>query len=354
VAILVTIFTWPLLFVGGLVTTYRFGMAVPDWPTTFGMNMFVYDMSTAAWSVLVEHGHRLYGAVVGVGALVLATWMTLSSGKGSWKPIVVGIGIAIILGLALRRAGHVDPLLAGIEIAGPVSLGLALWFGPISRRWLAALSWVVVTAVIAQGALGGLRVRLNSTDLAALHGCTGQLFFALMVAVCVLTRQGSHRSEEFAGRNSPKILGLSLFTTALIYGQIVAGAWLRHYSAGLYVHSILAVGVLVAVGVLSLFVLRNRKDQRSLWNPTRALFLLVGLQIALGLSSWWLLRPFDGIPKQVSATQAIIRTAHQANGALVLAAAVVVSMRCLTGLRFRSPKTRSSLVAEPSPLVSYS
>ena len=66
-----TVFTWPLLFVGGLVTTYRVGMAVPDWPTTFGMNMFLYDMTRASWAVFGEHTHRLYGAAVGVFVILL-------------------------------------------------------------------------------------------------------------------------------------------------------------------------------------------------------------------------------------------------------------------------------------------
>src|SRR5271168_2937503 len=61
-ALFAAIFTWPLLFVGGLVTTYKVGMAVPDWPTTFGMNMFLYDFFKAPWGVFGEHTHRLYGA----------------------------------------------------------------------------------------------------------------------------------------------------------------------------------------------------------------------------------------------------------------------------------------------------
>src|SRR5947209_4389501 len=70
-ALFATIFTWPLLFVGGLVTTYKVGMAVPDWPTTFGMNMFLYDMTQASWAVFGEHTHRLYGAAVGFFTLLL-------------------------------------------------------------------------------------------------------------------------------------------------------------------------------------------------------------------------------------------------------------------------------------------
>jgi len=72
-----TLFTWPLLFVGGLVTTYRVGMAVPDWPTTFGINMFLYNFFNAAWGVFIEHGHRLYGAAVGLCLLIVVPWIQM-------------------------------------------------------------------------------------------------------------------------------------------------------------------------------------------------------------------------------------------------------------------------------------
>src|SRR5437764_9249676 len=82
-ALLGTAFTWPLIFVGGLVTTYRVGMAVPDWPTTFGINMFLYRFWEDAWGVFIEHGHRLYGAAVGAATIVLAVWF-LASERRSW------------------------------------------------------------------------------------------------------------------------------------------------------------------------------------------------------------------------------------------------------------------------------
>src|SRR3954453_7443410 len=135
VAVFAALFTWPLIFVGGLVTTYRVGMAVPDWPTTFGMNMFLYRVWEAAWGVFIEHGHRLYGASVGVGTIVLMAWFLVAD----------------------------------------------------RRRSLKVLGVVALLAVIGQGVLGGYRVRLNSTTLAAVHGCTAQAFFALMVTLCVLT-----------------------------------------------------------------------------------------------------------------------------------------------------------------------
>ncbi len=135
VALFGAIFTWPLLFVGGLVTTYRVGMAVPDWPTTFGINMFLYDFLNSPWGVYLEHSHRLYGSAVGLACIVLAGWF-----------------------LAFERRG-----------------------------WMKVLGVAALLGVIAQGVLGGIRVNWNSQQLAAVHGVTGQMFFGLMVALCVFT-----------------------------------------------------------------------------------------------------------------------------------------------------------------------
>ena len=76
-AFLAAVFTLPLLFVGGSVTTYRVGLAVPDWPTTFGINMFLYDFWNAPFGVQVEHTHRLYGAAVGLATIGLTVWLWL-------------------------------------------------------------------------------------------------------------------------------------------------------------------------------------------------------------------------------------------------------------------------------------
>ena len=53
-----------LIFVGGLVTSWQAGMAVPDWPLSFG------SLNPEGWwanfPVRLEHGHRLLGALVGL------------------------------------------------------------------------------------------------------------------------------------------------------------------------------------------------------------------------------------------------------------------------------------------------
>ncbi len=150
-AVLAAVLTWPLVFAGGLVTTYRVGMAVPDWPTTFGQNMFTYDLAEAAFGVRVEHIHRLAGAAVGLCTIAL-----------------------MLDFLAFDR-----------------------------RKSVKALGVLALIAVVAQGILGGMRVRNNSTTLAMIHGCTGQAFFAFMVGLAAITARSwfaARRPVEGDGR----------------------------------------------------------------------------------------------------------------------------------------------------------
>lgn len=289
VALAAAAFTWPLLFVGGLVTSYRVGMAVPDWPTTFGMNMFLYDFTQAAWGVFIEHGHRLYGAAVGVATIILAVWLAAAD----------------------------------------------------RRVWMKVLGGVALLAVIGQGLLGGYRVRMISTDLAMIHGCTGQAFFALMVALCVLTGR-DWRDAEIRSADDGRLRLHSAVTLAALFGQIVAGAWLRHhgYWLGLATHFLLFLVVVLPLSVsLAARIELRRLRTPALVFPSRLLLGLMLVQVALGIAAWWLLRPFDGTPREVSGAQALIRTGHQANGALVLGAAVMLTMRAFRhlGSSSRSP-----------------
>ncbi len=275
-ALIATVFTWPLLFVGGLVTTYKVGMAVPDWPTTFGMTMFLYDMTRASWGVFGEHTHRLYGAAVGVATILLL----------------------------------VD----------------FLFFD--TRRWIKVMGVVALLAVIGQGVLGGMRVRLNSTTLAAVHGCTAQAFFGLMVALCVWTgRSWFARPREVAG--SGRIRWMSFGLLGLVYAQVLVGAWLRHYSKvdALWVHSTMAAVVFgYAVATLA-GVWRRRGEWPEVLPASRALAVSLGLQIVLGIGAWWLLRPFDGSSHTVTYFSAMIRTGHQANAGLLIGSVIVLTLR---------------------------
>ncbi len=284
IALIGAALTWPLLLVGGTVSVYRVGMAVYDWPTTFGINMFLYNFWNASWGVYIEHTHRLYGSAVGVTCIVLAVWFAIAD----------------------------------------------------RRRWMKILGGLTLLAVIGQGVLGGLRVRMVSTDLAFLHGCTAQLFFALMVALCVFTGKLWMNAPD-----RPELVDTHRFrrkgraTLVMVYCQIVVGAWVRHYgsSAAVIVHALLALAVIGHILPLWLRTERHRLALTTLVPSARLMTGSLVVQILLGVVAWWMLRPFDGVARSVTSAQANVRILHQGVGAIVLAATLVFTLRAFRSLR---------------------
>ena len=72
-ALAVAALTLPLIFMGGRVTSTGSGLAVPDWPSTLGENMFFFPFSKWVGPVLIEHSHRVAAALVGFLAIALAS-----------------------------------------------------------------------------------------------------------------------------------------------------------------------------------------------------------------------------------------------------------------------------------------
>jgi len=288
-ALFAAIFTLPLLYVGGSVTTYKVGLAVPDWPTTFGSNMFLYDFWNAPFGVRIEHTHRLYGALVGLATLFLAGWL-----------------------LVFER-----------------------------RWWMKVLGAIAVAAVVVQGVLGGTRVTNVSTLLAAIHGSMGQAFFGLMITICVLTGR-RWQSPGVATVDSDHLRPRALAELGLVAVQIVLGSWLRHYGppAALILHAVVAMEVWAHAVLFFLKVERRRASLRPLVASSRALAAASTLQIVLGIAALVSMLPSAGFPRPVSFYQAVIRTGHQTNGALLLAATVVLTLRTFRHLA-RSAPSRS-------------
>jgi len=285
IAICAAVFTLPLLSVGGTVTTYHVGLAVPDWPQTFGMNMFLYDFWNAPFGVRVEHTHRLYGAAVGLATVLLCLWL--------------------------------------------------LAFEP--RRWLKCLGILALCVVVVQGILGGMRVTQVSTLLAAIHGVTGQAFFGLMVALCVLTSRKWYAERKGAvGPGDLRMLTAAILSLVVL--QIALGSWSRHFGTVLTIatHSLLAAVVWIA-GVIALVKIeRNRQALSSMAASARMLVALMTLQVLLGAVALFGLLPLDGTPRPTTFYQAVVRTSHQTNGALILAACVVLCLRANRHLPLRA------------------
>ena len=275
-----------LLLAGSLVTSTGSGLAVPDWPTSYGWNMFTFPPSMWVGGILYEHGHRLIASAVGFLTIVLAAWLWMS-----------------------------DP-----------------------RRWMKRLGVAALAVVIVQGLLGGLTVLLFlPAPISTAHAGLAEIFFCLTVAIALFTSPGWIRGDARADDRTLRRLATT--TTVLIYAQILIGATMRHTGAGLaipdfplmfggilpdrwsgaiaihFAHRVGAVVVTGAVLATAGRVAYGSAGRRELTRPATLLVALVVTQIVLGALT-------------VLTERAVwINSAHVVCGALVLATSVVITLR---------------------------
>lgn len=326
-----------LLMVGGLVTTYRVGMAVHDWPTTFGYSMFSYplDRMLEDFGVTVEHGHRLLASVVGLLTIALVVCGSLRAGRAAGALTALAVVAEVGLAVAVVLDGGVGGPLQGALLAGLVSaLAAACLVGPDRGR--RALFAAIHLAVIGQGWLGGSRVLENSQQLAFLHGSAAQLVFALIAAGVVVTASNWPAARPHPLESARGLAPSAAATSALVFGQIVLGAWLRHSGRGLplVLHVALA---LVAVGAVLLLarrlrVVAERGADRGLELGALAAvrrWLLVSLwaQVLLGvLALAAILFLGGGFQGVVTVAEAVSATLHVVVGASLLASCTAAGL----------------------------
>ena len=154
-----------------------------------------------------------------------------------------------------------------------------------------------------------------------------------MVTICVVT---SRRWIE-AGPARPDPAGFRSWTLGLltmVYAQIAVGAWFRHFKTGpaLWSHIILAVVVLGFSHATAARVRKRGGETPTLRPSANAVLWTSTMQVVLGLLALWLMLPLGGNPRPPSLWQAMLRTAHQTNGALLLAASVVLALRARRSL----------------------
>jgi cytochrome c oxidase assembly protein subunit 15 len=173
-----------------------------------------------------------------------------------------------------------------------------------------------------------------STFLAAVHGCTGQAFFGLMVALCVLTGR-DWLSATIREPDIHRFRRRAVVMLALVYGQIVLGAWVRHYGtlAAVTAHALVATAVLLYALVLAVRVQRHKQDVPALVAWSRFLAGSAVAQVVLGIAALVYVLPLGGLPRQAGFYEAVIRTGHQTNAALLLASSVVLVLRACRHLR---------------------
>jgi len=261
-----------LIVAGGLVTNTGAALAVPDWPTTFGRNLFLFPWSGMVGGVLVEHGHRLLGAGIGLLTVLLAAAVGLGDG----------------------------------------------------RRWVRGLGLLAVVLVSTQGLIGGLRVVLLRDALALVHGCLAQLFFALLVGIAVVTGRG-WQAPSVVPAGAGRLASLGSLAAAVVYGQVVLGAFTTHGTA-VWWH---VAGAVVAIGVLAgvaLAVLRGTGEDPVLAWWARTVKVLVLAQLVLGLGAYAVRFTGLAVPGGQLAVVAL-PVLHRAVGALVLGSAVALALQ---------------------------
>lgn len=184
-AVLNAVTTFLLIGLGGLVTSHEAGMSVPDWPTTYGYNMFVFPLDKWVGGVFYEHSHRLLASAVGLLTTILTVWLWLKD----------------------------------------------------SRKWI---HWLGITAfllVIVQGILGGLRVRWMLDWLGVPHGAVAQAFLVLCCAIALFISRWWLKSETEKQISVPRGLRSHvLYVTILIFVQLLIAATMRHQHAGLAIN----------------------------------------------------------------------------------------------------------------------
>lgn len=285
----------PLIVVGGLVTSTGSGMAVPDWPNTYGTNMFLYPLGPrAAPDVFLEHSHRLFGTLIGLTTLTLTI----------------------------------------------------LVFAHDPRKFVRGWAVTAFFFVVLQGVLGGIRVRQGHVDFAqddkfyrVIHGVLAQGVFCMYAALAVFLSPVYQQAKAgiiagtvnlAASTAKPKLLRIfanaALHTTLL---QLVMGAVYRHgrHMHVLWTHIALSFLVVVLALLAASAAQGVRPNDASARKSISRLGALVGACVLLQFALGWMAFLFGNTDHQAASIgESLLRTSHQANGALLIAALAGLSV----------------------------
>jgi cytochrome c oxidase assembly protein subunit 15 len=273
-AILLAVCTLFLVVAGASVTSKEAGLSVPDWPLSYGQ-----VMPQMTGGVFFEHGHRMVATTVGFMTIILAVW------------------------------------LARVE----------------TRRWMKTLGFVALGAVIFQGLLGGLTVKLLLPPAVSIaHACLAQLFFSTTVAIALFTsKEWLQGAEMVEDHGWPSLRSLAVITPVMVLAQIALGAAFRHRAVGVLPHVLFSMVVMLVVLFTATFVMHQFPDHRALHSTAKAVLGITFLQVMLGVAAYYTRLQASTQPLAMVLTT----VAHVAIGGLTLATSVLLSIQVLRNVR---------------------
>ena len=281
-----------LVIAGGLVTSNNAGLAVPDWPTSFGS---WYKIPPMIGGVKYEHGHRMVAEFVGLLTIIAALW--------TWR---------------------VD-----------------------RRRWMRLLTIGAVLGVIFQGILGGLTVRnFLPPAISTAHATVGQTMFCVLAAIALFTSRSwlAEPEERISRDDAAPLIRHGWMLIGFLYLQLILGAAFRHvwtklgptaaniWPAQKIIHSFLYPHILNALLVAGLIiyvglrVISKHPNIRQLRKPAHGLLILLVFQLILGFTAF--ISRMQGADEfQPTGTLVATTVAHMGVGALILAFTVILTIQ---------------------------
>ncbi len=277
-AILVACATFFLIIAGALVTSNDAGLATSDWPLSNGQ--FLPPM---VGNMFYEHGHRMIATTVGL----------------------LTIGLAIYVRVKEKRI------------------------------WIWRLALFALMAVVLQGILGGLTVKMNlPLAVSSAHATLAQLFFCATVSLAVFTSPSWIEARTLPEEKGSPLRHMCTVALALILVQLVLGATLRHSAKWdehlppqlIVAHIVGAVAVTLTLGGTVISVLRRHQGETFLTRPATIALVLLVVQLCLGVAAYVtrIGSPNDPQPLHPMIS---VTVAHVACGALVFATTIVLTLR---------------------------
>jgi cytochrome c oxidase assembly protein subunit 15 len=273
-AVALAVCTLFLVVAGASVTSKEAGLSVPDWPLSYGQ-----VMPQMTGGVFFEHGHRMVATTVGFMTIILAIW------------------------------------LVRVE----------------TRRWMKYLGFVALGAVIVQGLLGGLTVKLLLPPAVSIsHACLAQCFFSLTVAIALFTSKSWQQGPEMVEDHGwPSLRTLAILTPAMVLVQIALGAAFRHRAIGVLAHVLFSMVVTLVVLFTATFVMHQFPEHKALNAAAKAALGVTFLQVMLGVAAYYTRLQASESPLAMVLTT----VSHVATGGLTMAASVILSIQILRNVR---------------------